>query len=126
MWIAENWKDYKNHAFFESPSIRKIGDTYYFVFSSQVMHELCYATSKNPTSGFRYQGVIVSNTDIGIDSYKPADMPAAYGANNHGGFVKILDDYYIFYHRHVRKQVEGRLWRGPGASGGGRHRGRKG
>ena len=98
---VEAWKDYKNHAFFEAPSIRKVGDTYYFVFSSQVMHELAYATSKNPTSGFRYQGVIVSNADIGIDSYKPADMPAAYGANNHGGFVKILDDYYIFYHRHT-------------------------
>ena len=51
----ENWKGYKNHAFFEAPSIRKIEDTYYFVFSSQVMHELCYATSKNPTSGFTYR-----------------------------------------------------------------------
>ena len=29
----ENWKGYKNHEFFEAPSIRKIGDTYYFVFS---------------------------------------------------------------------------------------------
>ena len=97
----ENWKGYKNHEFFEAPSIRKIGDTYYFVFSSAVMHELCYATSKNPTSGFEYKGVIVSNVDLHIDSYKPADMPTAYGANNHGGFEVINGEYYMFYHRHT-------------------------
>lgn len=98
---VENWKDYKNHEFFEAPSIRKVGDTYYFVFSSAVMHELCYATSKNPVKGFKYRGVIVSNCDIGISTYKPADMPAAYGANNHGGFEVINGEYYIFYHRHT-------------------------
>jgi len=46
------------------------------------MHELCYAVSDNPVSGFTYQGVIVSNCDLGIDSYKKADRPVAYGANN--------------------------------------------
>lgn len=91
--------EYEGHAFFEAPSIRKVGDTYYFVYSSQVMHELCYATSKEPTKGFKYGGVIVSNSDIHIDSYKPADMPAAYGANNHGGMVEINNEWYIFYHR---------------------------
>lgn len=90
---------YENHAFFEAPSIRKVGDTYYFVYSSQVMHELCYATSKNPTEGFTYGGVIVSNCDMHIDTYKPADMPSAYGANNHGGIELINGQYYIFYHR---------------------------
>lgn len=65
------------------------------------MHELCYAVSKSPTSGFRYGGVIVSNCDLHIDTYKPADMPAAYGANNHGSIVQIGEDWYIFYHRHT-------------------------
>lgn len=97
----ENWKEYKGHEFFEGPSIRKIGDTYYLVYSSIVMHELCYATSKNPTSGFKFQGVIVSNADLHIDRYKKAEMPAAYGANNHGGFECINGEYYIFYHRHT-------------------------
>lgn len=92
---------FEGHEFFEAPSIRKIGDTYYFVYSSAVMHELCYATSKNPTDGFVYRGVIVSNCDLHIDSYKPADMSAAYGANNHGGFEIINGQYYIFYHRHT-------------------------
>lgn len=98
---VEKWGAYKDHEFFEAPSIRKVGDTYYFVFSTAVMHELGYAVSKNPTKGFEYKGVIVSNCDIGISSYKKADLPSAHGANNHGGFVKIKDDYYIFYHRHT-------------------------
>lgn len=92
---------YENHAFFEAPSIRKRGDTYYFIYSSEVMHELCYATSKNPTDGFVYGGVLVSNCDLHIDTYKPADMPTAYGANNHGSMVQIGEDWYIFYHRHT-------------------------
>ena len=92
---------FEGHAFFEASSIRKYGDTYYFVYSSTAMHELCYATSKRPDGDFTYGGVIVSNNDLHIDTYKPADMPAYYGANNHGGLVKIGEAYYIFYHRHT-------------------------
>lgn len=92
---------YEGHAFFEASSIRKRGDLYYFVYSSQVMHELCYATSRIPTGDFVYGGVIVSNCDLHIDTYKPGDMPAAYGANNHGSIVEIGQDWYIFYHRHT-------------------------
>ena len=92
---------FEEHAFFEGPSIRKRGDTYYFIYSSAPMHELCYATSKSPTGGFEYGGVIVSNCDMHIDTYKPADMPAVRGANNHGSIVQIKDQWYIFYHRHT-------------------------
>ncbi|MDE5589858.1 MAG: family 43 glycosylhydrolase [Acetatifactor sp.] len=92
---------FEGHEFFEAPSIRKIGSTYYFVYSSVVMHELCYATSKSPTSGFVYGGVLVSNCDLHIDTYKPAGQPMAYGANNHGGMVQIEGEWYIFYHRHT-------------------------
>lgn len=92
---------FEGHEFFEASSIRKFGDTYYFVYSSIVMHELCYATSKHPDRGFRYGGVIVSNNDIGIGTYKPAEKPMFYGANNHGGLVEINGKYYIFYHRHT-------------------------
>lgn len=92
---------FEGHAYFEAASIRKMGDTYYFIYSSEVMHELCYAVSKSPTSGFTYGGVIVSNCDLHIDTYKPANMPAAYGANNHGSIVQIEEDWYIFYHRHT-------------------------
>lgn len=92
---------FEGHEYFEAASIRKIEDTYYFIYSSVVMHELCYATSKSPVSGFEYQGVIVSNCDMHIDSYKPAMQPMAYGANNHGSIVQIGDEWYIFYHRHT-------------------------
>ncbi len=90
---------YEGHAFFEAPSIRKKGDTYYFIYSSQVMHELCYATSKSPAGPFTYGGVLVSNCDIGINSYKPADMAMAYGGNDHGSMIEINGEWYIFYHR---------------------------
>ncbi len=93
--------EYEGHAFFEAPSIRKKDGKYYFVYSSEVMHELCYATSDQPGGPYRYGGVIISNTDIGIGGYKDAALSMAYGANNHGGFEKVGDDWYIFYHRHT-------------------------
>lgn len=57
---------FDGHEFFEAPSIRKRGEWYYLIYSSVVMHELCYAVSKDPRSGFRYGGVVVSNADIGV------------------------------------------------------------
>lgn len=92
---------YEGHEFFEAPSIRKRGDTYYFIYSSVVFHELCYATSKHPTKDFKYNGVIVSNSDLHIDTYKPAQKPMFYGANNHGSIIEINGKWYIFYHRHT-------------------------
>jgi len=92
---------FEGHEFFEAPSIRKRGDTYYFIYSSVVMHELCYATSKSPTKDFVYRGVIVSNNDLHVASYKPAEKPMYYGGNNHGSIVEINGKWYIFYHRHT-------------------------
>src|SRR5690554_5992586 len=90
---------FEGHEYFEAPSIRKIGSTYYLVYSSIHQHELCYATSEHPTKGFKYGGVIVSNCDMHIDTYKPANKPMFYGGNNHGGMVQLNGDWYIFYHR---------------------------
>lgn len=90
---------FAGHEFFEASSIRKVGDTYYFIYSSVLMHELCYAVSRNPLGGFVYGGVLVSNCDMYIDTYKPADQPMAYGGNNHGSMVQIRGEWYIFYHR---------------------------
>lgn len=91
---------WEGHAFFEASSIRKIGDTYYFVYSSQAQHELCYATSSCPDRDFRYRGVIISNGDIGLKGRKPQDRLAATG-NNHGGIVCVRGQWYVFYHRHT-------------------------
>lgn len=92
---------FDGHAFFEGPSIRKKDGKYYFIFSTQLFHELGYAVSDSPLSGFEYKGVLVSNGDLNIDSYKPAEKPMFYCANNHGSMVQIKDSWYIFYHRHT-------------------------
>lgn len=94
-------KAYKNHEFFEAPSMRKIKDKYYFIYSSRQFHELCYAVSDDPRGPFEYKGVIVSNGDEHIDTYKDGSKFTSNYANNHGSVEKIKDDYYIFYHRHT-------------------------
>jgi len=90
---------FEGHEFFEAPSLRRRNDRYYLIYSSIVMHELCYAVSDRPTGGFRYGGVVVSNADLHIDGYKPADRPMAYGGNNHGSIVEVAGRWYVFYHR---------------------------
>lgn len=92
---------FEDHEFFEASSIRKNGDTYYFVYSSIKCNELCYATSKSPVKDFKYGGVIISNIDLHIDTYKPANKAMKANGNNHGGIEKIKDKWYIFYHRHT-------------------------
>lgn len=87
---------FEGHGFFEASSIRKINGKYYFVYSSHKSHELCYAVSDRPDSGFVYGGTIVSNGDIGLDGRETPVYPLS---NNHGGIVKIGEEYYIFYHR---------------------------
>lgn len=74
--------------FFEACSPRKIGDTYYMIYSScKFPSQLVYATSKSPTGPFEYRGVIIDN---GIE------YPAG---NDHGSICKVGDQWYIFYHR---------------------------
>ena len=93
--IAEG-SGYEGHAFFEASSMRKVDGKYYFIYSSSVSHELCYATSDHPDRDFKYGGVIVSNGDIG---YKGNRRPRAMMGNNHGSIIKINNKWYIFYHR---------------------------
>ncbi len=90
--------DYKNHPFFEGSSIRKIGDTYYFVYSTVGNHELAYATSKRPDGDFVFGGTIVSNGDVGYKGRKPEERLNRTGTN-HGSIEKIGDQWYVFYHR---------------------------
>lgn len=91
---------YEGHAFFEAPSVRKIDGTYYFVYASSLIHELCYATSSKPDSGFVYGGTIISGGDIG---YQGITENCARNAtsNIHGGLIQLEGQWYIFYHRHT-------------------------
>lgn len=98
---------FEGHAFFEGSSIRKIGEKYYFIYSSEVQHELCYATSKYPDKEFVYGGVIVSNGDIGYEGRETKDRLAVTG-NNHGSIECINQQWYIFYHRQTHKSTYSR------------------
>lgn len=73
--------------FFEACSPRKIGSTYYLIYSPRVGSRLAYATSDSPTGPFTYRGVIIDN---GVD------YP---GGNDHGSICKLGEQWYIFYHR---------------------------
>lgn len=73
--------------FFEACSPRKIGDTYYLIYSPKRGSRLAYATSDKPTGPFVYRGYIIDN---GVD------YP---GGNDHGSIVRINGQWYIFYHR---------------------------
>lgn len=95
------------HNFLEASSLRKINNIYYFIYSSNSGHELCYGISDNPEGPFEYKGVIHDNGDIGINGITE-DNRVNYTANNHGSLVKLNDDYYIFGHRHTNYCVYSR------------------
>lgn len=88
--------DFEGHGFFEASSMRKINGSYYYIYSSQLSHELCYAISHYPDKDFTYGGTIISNGDIG---YQGNVVPRNMMGNNHGSIVQIGNDWYIFYHR---------------------------
>ena len=98
---SEAGTGYEGHAFFEASSIRKIGSRYYYVYSSVLSHELCYAVSAFPDRDFRFGGTLVSIGDIGLKGNQEA---VNYTGNTHGGMVEIKGQWYIFYHRQTNKQ----------------------
>lgn len=87
---------YAGNAFFEAASMRKINGKYYFIYSNEAGHQLCYATGDSPYGPFTYGGIIVCNTDVGYKGN--VERKAIYG-NNHGSIAEINGEYYIFYHR---------------------------
>ena len=89
---------FEGHAFFEASSMRKFNGKYYFIYSSYVGHELCYAISDHPDQDFEFGGVLVSNGDLGL-----SDKALNYTGNNHGSIIKINDQFYVTYHRHTNR-----------------------
>ncbi len=84
------------HRFFEACSPRKVGNTYYMIYSPKTGSRLDYAISKSPTGPFEYKGTIVDN---GVD------FP---GGNNHGSICCINGQWYIFYHRMTNGSIMSR------------------
>lgn len=96
--FASEGSSFKGHEFFEASSIRKAEGRYYFIYSSILSHELCYAVSGRPDRDFRFGGTIISNGDIGLHGRKPEHRDA-YTGNNHGSIVCVKGQWYVFYHR---------------------------
>lgn len=90
--------DFAGFEFFEASSIRKINGRYYFIYSDDAGHALCYAVSDRPDGGFVFGGMIVSNSDVGIDGRALPDA-LNYMGNNHGSIAEVNGQWYVFYHR---------------------------
>lgn len=77
--------------FTDSSSMRKRGNTYYYVFTDTSRGKptcLGYATGKSPLGPFTYQGIIIDNEACDPGSW-----------NNHGSIEEIDGQWYVFYHR---------------------------
>lgn len=82
--------------FFEASSPRKIGDTYYLIYSPHKGSRLAYATSDSPRGPFTYRGYIIDNS---------VDYP---GGNDHGSIACINGQWYIFYHKMTNNTIMSR------------------
>ncbi len=82
--------------FFEASSPRKVGDTYYLIYSPRRGSRLAYATSSSPAGPFAYRGYIIDN---GVD------YPAG---NNHGSIACLNGQWYVFYHRMTNHSIMSR------------------
>lgn len=94
---------------FEDSGIHKMGNTYYYTYSSNFSvteegtkkyglknGEICYMTSENPMGPFTYRGIILPNPEnfFGV------------GGNNHHCVFNFRGEWYITYHA---ESIETRL-----------------
>lgn len=89
--IANNLVTETEHFFHEGSSMRRIGDTYYYVYADMERGKptsLGYSTSSSPLGPFTYRGIIIDN-----DGCDPASW------NNHGSIEYFNGQWYVFYHR---------------------------
>lgn len=90
--IVENVVTEEEHGFHEGSSMRKRGNTYYYVYPCIYRHErptcLAYATGNSPIGPFKYQGIIIDNIKCDPQSW-----------NIHGSIEEFNGQWYVFYHR---------------------------
>lgn len=98
---------FEGHEMYEASSMRKVGNKYYFVYSSRLSHELAYAVSDYPDRDFKYGGAIISNGDIGYNG-RAQDKALNYWGNIHGSIENINGQWYVFYHRQTNKTEQSR------------------
>lgn len=93
--IVDNLVTEEEHFFHEGSSMRKIGDTYYYIYADMERGKptaLGYSTGKSPLGPFTYRGIIIDN-----DGCDPASW------NNHGSIENVNGQWYVFYHRCSRR-----------------------
>ena len=81
----------EEHFFHEGSSMRRINDTYYYVYADMERGKptsLGYSTAPAPLGPFTYRGIIIDN-----DGCDPASW------NNHGSIECFNGQWYVFYHR---------------------------
>ncbi len=90
--IVENVVTEEEHGFHEGSSMRKRGNTYYYVYPCIYRHErptcLAYAIGNSPLGPFKYQGIIIDNIKCDPQSW-----------NIHGSIEEFNGQWYVFYHR---------------------------
>ncbi len=89
--IVDDLVTEEEHYFHEGSSMRKIGDTYYYVYADMERGKptsLGYSTGKSPMGPFTYQGIIIDNDGCDPKSW-----------NNHGSIECVDGQWYVFYHR---------------------------
>lgn len=89
--IVDDLVTEEEHFFHEGSSMRRIGDTYYYVYADMERGKptsLGYSTSDSPLGPFIYRGIIIDN-----DGCDPASW------NNHGSIECFNGQWYVFYHR---------------------------
>ncbi|MEL7585330.1 MAG: family 43 glycosylhydrolase [Prolixibacteraceae bacterium] len=98
---VKQWMPEENTPF-EGPSLRKRGDTYYYIYiENEGLRQrpdgtwnnkptrMAYMTSKQPLGPYTYQGLIIANSDY----------PEVI--NIHGSLVGFENNWYVFYHMPV-------------------------
>jgi hypothetical protein len=82
--------------FYEAPSLRKRGDTYYFIYAencgtitdrNHTPKRLSYATSKEIFGEYTYRGTIITVEDLDGNG------------NIQGSIEQLNGEWYVFYHR---------------------------
>jgi len=89
--IVDDLVTEEEHYFHEGSSMRKIGDTYYYLYADMERGKptsLGYSTGKSPMGPFTYQGIIIDNDGCDPKSW-----------NNHGSIECVDGQWYVFYHR---------------------------
>ena len=79
--------------FFEASWMHKYHGKYYFSYSTDDTHKLCYAIGDSPYGPFTYQGVILT---------------PVVGWTTHHSIVKFQGKWYLFYHD--AKPSGGKTW----------------